>query len=136
MSDEINIKELPTDELLELMHEDLYDGYADEIVEEVEKQFTVLTGPGSRIQAGFSMGGYGAWHWALRDPSRFAAVVPIAGGHVQAQPIHRDVVGVALGERLVSVLGFVGFAGHEGDLLEACHDEICCAWTGRLKKAL
>ena len=37
MSDEINIKELPTDELLELMQEDLYDGYADEIVEEVEE---------------------------------------------------------------------------------------------------
>lgn len=31
---------------------------------------------------GLSMGGYGAWHWALRDPDRFAAVVPIAGGHV------------------------------------------------------
>jgi 5-methyltetrahydrofolate--homocysteine methyltransferase len=37
MSDEINIKEMPTDELLELMHEDLYDGYADEVVEEVEE---------------------------------------------------------------------------------------------------
>jgi corrinoid protein of di/trimethylamine methyltransferase len=37
MSDEINIKEMSTDELLELMQEDLYDGYADEIVEEVEE---------------------------------------------------------------------------------------------------
>lgn len=37
MSDEINIKEMPIDELLELMQEDLYDGYADEIVEEVEE---------------------------------------------------------------------------------------------------
>lgn len=37
MSDEINIKEMPTDELLELMQEDLYDGYADEVVEEVEE---------------------------------------------------------------------------------------------------
>jgi predicted peptidase len=32
---------------------------------------------------GLSMGGYGAWHYALRNPSRFAAVVPIAGGYVQ-----------------------------------------------------
>ena len=32
MSDEINIKEMPTDELLELMGEDLYDGYAEEVV--------------------------------------------------------------------------------------------------------
>jgi 5-methyltetrahydrofolate--homocysteine methyltransferase len=37
MSDEINIKELPIDEVLELMAEDLYDGYAEEIVEEVEE---------------------------------------------------------------------------------------------------
>jgi corrinoid protein of di/trimethylamine methyltransferase len=39
MSDdeEINIKEMPTGELLELMHDDLYDGYADEIVQEVEE---------------------------------------------------------------------------------------------------
>jgi 5-methyltetrahydrofolate--homocysteine methyltransferase len=37
MSDEINIQEMSTEEILELMKEDLYDGYADEIVEEVEE---------------------------------------------------------------------------------------------------
>ena len=37
MTDEINIKEMNNDEILELMHEDLYDGYAEEIVEEVEE---------------------------------------------------------------------------------------------------
>ena len=37
MSDEINIQEMPTDELLELMGEDLYDGYADEVVDEVNE---------------------------------------------------------------------------------------------------
>lgn len=37
MNDEINIKEMKDDEILELMHEDLYDGYAEEIVEEVEE---------------------------------------------------------------------------------------------------
>ncbi len=37
MSDDINIKEMPNDELMELMGEDLYDGYADEIVEEVNE---------------------------------------------------------------------------------------------------
>ena len=36
----------------------------------------------SRIYlTGLSMGGFGAWHYALRDPGRFAALVPIAGGH-------------------------------------------------------
>ncbi len=35
MSEEINLAELTTEELLELMMEDLYDGYAEEIEEEV-----------------------------------------------------------------------------------------------------
>jgi 5-methyltetrahydrofolate--homocysteine methyltransferase len=37
MSEEINIQEMSNEEILELMKEDLYDGYADEIVEEVEE---------------------------------------------------------------------------------------------------
>ncbi len=37
MSDEIDITQMPTEELLELMMEDLYDGYADEIVAEVKE---------------------------------------------------------------------------------------------------
>jgi len=31
---------------------------------------------------GLSMGGYGAWHYALSQPEQFSAIVPIAGGHV------------------------------------------------------
>jgi corrinoid protein of di/trimethylamine methyltransferase len=37
MTDEINIKEMSDEEILELMGEDLYDGYAEEIVEEVKE---------------------------------------------------------------------------------------------------
>jgi 5-methyltetrahydrofolate--homocysteine methyltransferase len=37
MNEEINIKEMSDDEIIELMHEDLYDGFAEEIVEEVEE---------------------------------------------------------------------------------------------------
>ena len=37
MTEEINIKEMLTEEIIELMHEDLYDGLADEIVEEVNE---------------------------------------------------------------------------------------------------
>lgn len=29
---------------------------------------------------GMSMGGYGTWMWASREPERFAAIVPICGG--------------------------------------------------------
>ena len=35
--EEIVLSELPINELLELMMEDLYDGYAEEVVEEVEE---------------------------------------------------------------------------------------------------
>lgn len=34
---EIDITQMPDDELIELMHDDLYDGYKEEIVEEVEE---------------------------------------------------------------------------------------------------
>ncbi len=37
MSEEVDIKTMPLDELFELMGEDLYDGYAEEVVEEVEE---------------------------------------------------------------------------------------------------
>ncbi|MDX1612809.1 MAG: B12-binding domain-containing protein [Candidatus Promineifilaceae bacterium] len=37
MSDEINLQEMSLEELYELMQDDLYDGYADEVVEEVEE---------------------------------------------------------------------------------------------------
>ena len=37
MNDEINIKEMALDEILELMMEDLYDGYAEEVVEAVNE---------------------------------------------------------------------------------------------------
>lgn len=50
MDEEINLKELSDDEIYELMQEDLYDGYADEIAEEVEEMllrghepYTILT---------------------------------------------------------------------------------------------
>ena len=37
MNDEINLKEMPVEEILELMQEDLYDGLEAEVVEEVEE---------------------------------------------------------------------------------------------------
>lgn len=46
--------------------------------------------PGSRVSgaaAGYccpgSLGGFGTWLYGLRDPRRFAALVPIAGGYIQ-----------------------------------------------------
>lgn len=45
MSEEINLEEMPDDEILELMQEDLYDGYAEEIVEEVNELLGREMGP-------------------------------------------------------------------------------------------
>jgi uncharacterized protein with von Willebrand factor type A (vWA) domain len=58
MSDDINIKEMPDDELLVLMGEDLYDGYADEVVEEVNE----LLGRGMAPYEVLSEGG-SVEHW-------------------------------------------------------------------------
>lgn len=66
----------PSDEYWESQYDSL-----ERLLDDIVDTYVVDT---DRIYlTGLSMGGYGAWHWALRDPSRFAAVVPIAGGHVQ-----------------------------------------------------
>ena len=53
---------------LEALLDHIIDRYA------VDKNRIYLTG--------LSMGGYGAWHWSLSDPIRFAALAPIAGGYL------------------------------------------------------
>ena len=54
--EEINLKEMPTEEILELMHEDLYDGYADEIVEEVNELLSRDLGPYEVLTKGLVAG--------------------------------------------------------------------------------
>jgi len=56
MSDEINIKEMPDSELYELMGEDLYDGYADEVVEEVEEALSRNISPADVLADGLVAG--------------------------------------------------------------------------------
>ena len=49
-----------------------------QILDDVQKNYPVDK---SRIYlTGLSMGGYGSWDLAMRQPARFAAVVPICGG--------------------------------------------------------
>ena len=48
------------------------------LLDELEAEYRVDT---RRIYlTGLSMGGYGSWHLAADNPTRFAAVVPICGG--------------------------------------------------------
>jgi corrinoid protein of di/trimethylamine methyltransferase len=56
MNDEINLKEMSKEEIFELMHEDLYDGYADEIVEEVEELLGRDLGPYEILTQGLVAG--------------------------------------------------------------------------------
>lgn len=48
------------------------------ILEEVESEYS--TDPQRRILTGWSMGGYGTWSIAAQDPSRWSAILPLAGG--------------------------------------------------------
>ncbi len=48
------------------------------ILEQVEKDYRVDSK--RRILTGWSMGGFGAWSIAAADPSRWSALVPLAGG--------------------------------------------------------
>lgn len=43
--------------------------------------------PDRVVLTGISMGGFGAWRWALDHPERFAAVAPICGGGTPIQAL-------------------------------------------------
>jgi predicted peptidase len=56
-------------------------GSLDRLVRRVEARYRI--DPHRVYLTGLSLGGFGTWHYALDDPGRFAALVPIAGGYVQ-----------------------------------------------------
>jgi corrinoid protein of di/trimethylamine methyltransferase len=91
MSDEINIQELPTEELLELMMEDLYDGYAEEVMEEVEEAlnrgmtpYAVLT---EGLVAGMAIVGEDFRDGILFVPEVLMAAKAMKGGMAILRPL-------------------------------------------------
>jgi len=56
MSDEINLQELTTEELLELMMDDLYDGYAEEVAEGVHEALRRGMSPHEALTKGLTAG--------------------------------------------------------------------------------
>ncbi len=91
MSDEINIQELPTEELLELMMEDLYDGYAEEVLEEVEEAlsrgmtpYAVLT---EGLVAGMAIVGDDFRDGILFVPEVLMAAKAMKGGMAILRPL-------------------------------------------------
>jgi len=53
----------------------------DALVRRLEARYRI--DPRRVYLTGLSLGGFGTWSYGLRDPRRFAALVPIAGGYIQ-----------------------------------------------------
>lgn len=58
------------------------------ILEEVERDYSIDTN--RRILTGWSMGGFGTWSIAAEDPSRWHAILPLAGGGAEFAPKLKD----------------------------------------------
>ena len=52
---------------------------SEELIEKAERFFPLSKARSDRFVAGLSMGGYGAFKWALRQPERFAAAASLSG---------------------------------------------------------
>lgn len=85
-----------------------WDFLADELPRTVERFFRVSTRREDTYVAGLSMGGYGAFKWALRRPERFAAAASLSGAldlaYIQQfdlRPHMREVVARVLAGRTV-----------------------------------
>jgi 5-methyltetrahydrofolate--homocysteine methyltransferase len=83
MTEEINLKEMPTEEIIELMHEDLYDGYAEEIVEEVNELLSRDIGPYDVLTKGL-VGGMDIVGVDFRDGILFVPEVLMAAKAMKA----------------------------------------------------
>ena len=92
---------------------------------------------------GLSMGGYGSWDLAARQPERFAAVVPICGGGDEKQapkltklPIwvwHGDAdtaVKVTRSRQMVEAIKAAGGSPKYTELPKVGHDSWTAAYTG------
>ncbi len=91
---------------------------------------------------GLSMGGYGAWELAVRQPERYAAVVPICGGGDESQaarlatlPIWAwhgdadDVVPVVRSRRMIHAITKAGGSPRYTELAGVGHDSWTPAYT-------
>jgi putative tributyrin esterase len=88
---------------------------ADELPAKVESMFRVSTRREDRFVAGLSMGGYGAFKWALRRPDRFAAAASLSGA-VDLARIQRE-RGRSQDPRMMErIFGDAVVAGSDDDL--------------------
>ena len=108
MTEEINIQEMPTDELLELMMDDLYDGYADEVVEEVEEclsrgmtPYEVLT---EGLVAGMDIVGVDFRDGILFVPEVLMAAKAMKGGMKVLRPLLAETGAPKIGTMVIGTV--------------------------------
>lgn len=106
------------------------------LLEDVIENYAVDTG--RLYLTGLSMGGYGTWSLAIKNPEKFAAIAPICGGG-EPQAVHKiknvpvwtfhgakdDIVPIAETEAMVKVLEAAGGNVKFTIYPEAKHD----SWT-------
>ena len=91
---------------------------------------------------GLSMGGFGSWDWASREPDRFAAVVPICGGGDESKAdrlvkipiwaVHGDkddVVRPEQSQRMIEAIKKAGGAPKYTELAGVAHNSWTPAYT-------
>jgi len=82
---------------------------SEELPQVVDGFFRVSTRPADTFVAGLSMGGYGAFKWALRQPGRFAAAAGLSGAldvaymqQSDQRPHIRELMPRVFGDRVVA----------------------------------
>ncbi len=126
MSEEINIKELPTDELLELMQEDLYDGYAEEIVEEVEELLARGMAPYDVLTKGL-VAGMDVVGEDFRDGILFVPEVLMAA---KAMKAGMSILRPLLAETGAPRIGTVVIGTVKGDIHDIGKNLVSMMWEG------
>jgi len=108
MSDEININEMSIDEILELMKEDLYDGYAEEIVAEVNEllsrgltPYDVLT---QGLVAGMDIVGIDFRDGILFVPEVLMAAKAMKAGMVVLRPLLAETGAPKIGTMVIGTV--------------------------------
>ncbi|RME81212.1 MAG: cobalamin-binding protein [Caldilineae bacterium] len=126
MSEDINIQELSTEELLELMQEDLYDGLDDEIVAEVQEAlkrgmtpYDVLT---KGLVAGMDVVGEDFRDGILFVPEVLMAAKAMKAGMAILRPLLAETGAPKLG---TAVIGTV-----KGDIHDIGQNLVSMMWEG------
>ena len=107
-NDDIDITQLPMDELLELMGEDLYDGYAEEVIEEVNEclaramlPYDVLT---QGLVAGMDIVGIDFRDGILFVPEVLMAAKAMKGGMAILRPLLAETGAPKVGSMVIGTV--------------------------------